>query len=108
MPEYIIKINEMYLLYSTVVDAPTTWGMSYNELQTLIKVERGNEGIRELSKRMVRVEEKGTSCHLDTSVRDTIRNNHAGPDGIELTLEEIYEAYCLRKPILNNWKPKEA
>lgn len=38
MPEYIIKINEMYLLYSTVVDTPTTWGMSYNELQTLIKV----------------------------------------------------------------------
>lgn len=108
MPEYIIKINEMYLLYSTVVDSPTTWGMSYDDLQVLFKELRGAEGLVELSKRMSRVEEKGTSCYLDTSARDTVRNNHAGPDGIELTLEEIYEAYCLREPILNNWRPQEA
>lgn len=107
MPENIIKIKEYYLLYSTVVDAPTTWGMTLPDLTKFYKEEYGNEGIRDLQKRMSRVEDKGTSSFLDSSVEDTIAGNHAGPDGTTITLDEIYTAYCLRQPILNNWKPQE-
>ena len=62
MGKFIIKIKDQYLEWLTGTDAPTTYGMTFDELQKYIKEEYGNEGLRILFERLKRVETKGTSA----------------------------------------------
>ena len=49
MPRYILKINDgskdYYLLWSTVVDAPVTQGMSLREFKKYYQSEYGEQGM---------------------------------------------------------------
>ncbi len=99
MPRYICKFRDgdkdYYMEWSTVVDAPVTFGMSLEEFKEHYKEEYGNQGMRmEFEERMKRVEEKGTSSRLDDSVEDMIQGNRAGKDETCLTVEQIIEGYC--------------
>lgn len=101
MPNYICKFTDpatnqdYYLEWSTVVDAPVTWGMTKEEFERYYLEEYGRDGQAGLEKRMVRVEAKGTSSHLDTSVEDLIRHNHAGKNEKELTYAQILNDFCI-------------
>ncbi len=100
MPSFIIRTphaRRPYLEYSTIVDAPITWGMSLDELHQHIKDKYGSEGLRELPARLVRVEAKGTSAHDDASADDTIVCNRAGLRETELTMAQLVDFYCERR-----------
>jgi hypothetical protein len=95
MGHYIIKIKDKYLVWSTVVDAPVTYGMTLDELKDYTKEEHGNAGVKKLTSRLTRVETKGTSSHIDTSMEDTVSYNRAGANETKLTVDQIYQEYCV-------------
>jgi len=104
MGRYIIKLHGYYLEWSTVVDAPVTFGMSPDEFRQHYRDEYGRQGAQDLEDRLARVETKGTSSRVDPDLTSCIDNNRAGPDGACLTADEIYRAYCLREPIRDGWR----
>ena len=93
MSRCIIKINDKYFEWSTIVDAPVTYGMDKSELKTYIKNEYGNEGLRKLPQRLKRVEKRGASWVDGHDLDYTIAFNRAGENESELTKQEIYEKY---------------
>lgn len=108
MGRAIIKLHDYYFEYSTIPDAPVTFGMKREEFEEYYRQEYGNAGMKGLKPRMDRVDDKGTSFIDDKSAEDTLSCNRAGPNEEELTADEIYKAYCLREPIRDGWKPEEA
>jgi hypothetical protein len=94
----IIKLSEdnrdWYLEYSTVVDAPILYGMSLEEFKQYYQEEYGRSSMDELEKRLARVEEKGTSSMMHSSLEDTIDYNRAGKNETCLTKEQMIEHYC--------------
>lgn len=110
MPRYIIKLTgkegDFYMEWSTIVDAPVTYGMSLEAFKEHIKEEYGNQGLGELPRRLERVEQYGSSSIARESAADIVRQNRAGPNERSLRLHEVYLAYCLRTPIRGGWLPE--
>ena len=102
MSQNIIKLKdsntstEYYLIWSTIVDAPITDGMSLDELKTWYKRRHGTQGMKDLPERLSRVEKTGTSSRVE-SLADLISVNRAGKNQGEISLEEIINIYCLNK-----------
>lgn len=107
MPQFIVKLSEgqqsWYLLHSTVVDAPITYGMSLDQFKKFYQEEYGRQGMEELEKRLARVEAKGTSSMMHASAEDAIDWNRAGKDGTCLSIQQIIDFYC-KHP---EWKTQE-
>lgn len=103
MARTIVKLNGYYLEFSSVVDAPVTFGMSLADFKLYYQEAYGSDGMRELDAQLERVEAKGTSSFIDASAADAMSFNRAGPNESCLTLDEIYQAYCLRVPIRCGW-----
>lgn len=103
MERTIIKLNNYYFEFSSVVDAPVTFGMTLDEFRQYYRSGYGANGMRDLEERLKRVEAKGTSSYLDESAESQLSFNRAGPDEAQLTIDEIFDAYCLRKPIRGGW-----
>ncbi len=97
MGRSIIKIDNYYLEWSSVVDAPVTFGMSLDEFKEYYKEQYGLNGMEELSQRLERVEEFGTSSRFYKNVDEFISHNRAGKDGKCLTVEEVIKWYCIKK-----------
>jgi len=103
MPRYIIKLpcdgQDYFMEWSSVVDAPVTYGMTWDEFQEYYRREHGEEGMRGLPERMKRVHQSGTS---DAVVRDSVQKwvkyNRAGENEKQLTYEEILDAYVRKRP----------
>lgn len=96
MGRYIIKLGDRYLEWSSVSDAPISYGMTLGELQEHIKDQYGAEGLRSLPARLERVEGKGTSAMDSESATATIWLNRAGPKESQLHRDEIEEFYVRR------------
>jgi len=98
MPRYICKIANdecaWYLEWSTVVDAPVTFGMSLEEFKEYYKDEYGRQGIEDLDRRLERVEAKGISAFNYDSVDDLIGWNRAGKDESCLSKQQLIDVYC--------------
>jgi hypothetical protein len=107
MGRVIVKVNEYLLEWSSILDAPTTFGMNREEFEAYYRDEYGSSGHRDFEKRMARVEKTGTSNYYNITVGEIISGNRAGPNESELTFDEIYQAYCLQKPIRNGWLVRE-
>jgi hypothetical protein len=97
MSNCIIKLGGKYLIWSTVVDAPITRGMTLEQLREWVKAEAVERALRDLPERLARVEAKGTSAFNDASVADTIYLNHAGEGESHLSKREIIRRYCGEK-----------
>jgi len=95
--KYIVKLGEHYLEWSTISDAPTTFGMTLGEFQEYYQDEYGNEGMYGLPRRMERVAEQGHSCLLPYTLDELLERNRAGSNETELTKEEIVQAFCIQK-----------
>ena len=94
----------VYILeWSTIVDAPVTFGMPLAEFEAYYKEQYGANGLRELPERLARLEKYGTSLVDGRTPQDAISGNRAGPNEKRLTLREIYKAYCLQQPIRDGW-----
>jgi hypothetical protein len=83
-----------YLEWSTIVDAPTTRGLSADDLRAYVQEEYGNEGLRELPARLARCELDGTSGRV--GLEEAILCNRAGSGETRLTMAQIVEYYCER------------
>lgn len=94
MARFIIKIKDRYLEWSTIVDAPVTISATLEDFKEYYLAEYGQSSADELAERLERVEAKGTSSHIHSSLGDCIAGNRAGDNEETLTLDEIYEKYC--------------
>ncbi len=93
MPTYIVKLEDKYLLWSTIVDAPTSYGMTLNELRAYYLDEYGAAGMRELPERLARVEQCGTSAVDGETPDQMMWLNRAGARETPLTRAQIIAHY---------------
>ena len=105
MGRAIIRIGEYYLEWSTIVDAPVTYGMSLDDFKKHYRQQYGEQGMEELPARLERVEANGASWLSGKGAEDTILCNRAGPQETVLTKEQIHRAYCLGETI-EGWSPR--
>lgn len=105
MSEPIIKLGEHYLLWSSMTDRPSTWGMKLDEFVAWYKNEYGAYGLSKLPARLERVHQWGTSMMDGETPEQMVSLNRAGPNESWLAYDEIVNVYCLRKP-LNGWIPE--
>lgn len=103
MGQFIVKLRDSYLVWSTIVDAPLTDGGTLDDLREWIGDEYGARGLAELPARLKRVEEKGTSALSEESAVSTIWLNRAGPNESTLTIEGIYRHFCLGEAMRDEW-----
>lgn len=79
MPRYIIKLNDYYFEWSSIVDAPVTFGMKLEDFKEYYQEAYGIERMRDLDYRLERIEMFGTSSVTPTTPWDMIKGNRAGP-----------------------------
>lgn len=102
MSHLVIKVRDYYLIWSSVVDAPVSFGLTYPDLVRWVRREEGLKGLALLDEQMKFIERYGTgSCNI--KAESLFSFNRAGPDESSLNEEEIYRAYCLRQPIRGGW-----
>jgi len=89
MPRYLCKLDDQYFEWSTIVDAPTTFGMTREEMEEYHREEYGVSADAELARRLARVDATGCSARDGTTVDDLIASNRAGPNESALTREEL-------------------
>ena len=89
--------RDFYLEWSTVVDAPTTFGMSLDEFKDFYRQEYGNQEMQQLPQRLERVERTGSSEHGKT-LDDVLIANRAGKNETEISKAEIFRKYCIERP----------
>jgi hypothetical protein len=103
MPRFIVKIphagQDYYLDWSTIVDAPVTYGMSLDEYKEYYRDEYGRAAFEgfEFKQRMERVEAKGTSSMFHNNVEDLISYNRAGEKETQLDLQGIIQKYIVER-----------
>ena len=101
MPSYILKLSSprgpRYLEYSTICDAPITYGMTLAAFKQHYKREYGASSMRDLEDRLLRVEATGSSSRIHDNLYDTIRCNRAGKGETNLTLEQLVDYYVVRQ-----------
>lgn len=91
MSRAIVKIKDKYFIWSSIVDAPITYGLTLDQLKVWHKEEYGRSV--NIEERLERVEKYGTSIRIPTSVEKLIRLNRAGDNEEHLSLDEIYKKY---------------
>lgn len=104
MGHYIIKLTDegkkdYYLEYSSVCDAPITYGMDLDEFKEYYQEEYGKSGMEGLPQRLARVEAVGTSEYSAKSVDETLVCNRAGKNETRLTKAQIVEMYCVHPEV---------
>ena len=101
MPSYILKLEddgkEYFLEWSTIVDAPVSYAMQYDEFRDFYQQEYGRSKMAEFEERIARARAKGTSSMLHESADDIIDWNRAGPNETNLSKEEIIEKYIRQR-----------
>lgn len=94
MSRYIIKLDEYYFEWSTIVASPVTYGMTLDEFKSYYRDEYGRAGMEKLPARLERVHEKGNSCLFNNISNDElIKYNHAGDNEECLTPQGIIAKY---------------
>lgn len=111
MPKHLIRLpdencREWWMEWSTVVDAPTTYGMNREDMEAHIREAYGAEGLRELPARMARAEETGTSA-IGVDLDEVLLGNRAGTNETSLTREQIVAMYCHRTGDERGEEPQE-
>lgn len=90
---------EFYLEWSSIVDAPVTYGGTVEELREYILEEYGRRGLERLPARLLRADRTGTSYqHMKTTAEELVEGNRAGPNGTTLSYAEIVRKYCHERP----------
>lgn len=104
MPRYIMKLTDekekkdYYLEWSTIVDAPVTFGMELGEFREYCRHEYGQNGLRDFDERIARANEKGISAYPPfDDMNSYFRYNRAGGNETTLTKEQIIEKYCIQR-----------
>lgn len=108
MGRCIVKIRDMYLEWSSIVDAPVSYGLPLAEFKETYLNEYGEGAAAELEQRLERVERTGTSMiRPETTAAELIAGNRAGKNERTLTEDELYTVYCLRRALTPPAAPGE-
>jgi hypothetical protein len=101
MPRYTIKLHDSefnrdyYMEWSTVVDAPITFGCNLEEFTEYYRNEYGRDGMALFEERIKRVEEKGISAFPPfDNLENFLKNNRAGEQEKYLDKEAILSYFC--------------
>lgn len=101
MPRFIIKIHDeklnkdWYMEWSTIVDAPVTYGYDIESFKEYYKERYGTEGMRDLPERIERVKQTGCSAFPPyDNIESFLNYNRAGNDETTINKEGILERYC--------------
>lgn len=101
MGRFIMKLHDdkenkdYYLEWSTVVDAPVTYGMSLEEFKQHYIEAYGSQEMKNLEERLARVEEKSISAHHPYDrLNSYFEFNRAGKKGGTLSKEGLLKNYC--------------
>lgn len=86
--------SEWFLEWSTVVDAPITFGMRRDELEDYVRKEYGEYGLTRLPRWLSWLDKTGTSYQGVSSCEAVLETNYAGPDEEEATADDIVRWYC--------------
>lgn len=103
MPRFIIKLSDeitgkdYYIEWSTVVDAPVTYGVSLEDFKEYYKNEYGNNGMKGFDSLIEETNKSGTSSPY-YNLQSLLDYNRAGENDKTLDKESILEKYC------RNWK----
>lgn len=89
MGTLICHLDGMFFEWTTMSDAPVTYGLSREEFEAYYRDEYGRSGMEGLPRRIERAIQFGTSCYLGTTFDDLVRTNHAGPKGKRLSRDEL-------------------
>lgn len=94
MAHFILRLEKgghtpCYLVWSTIVGAPITYGLPLWEFKRHYRDEYGREAMRGLPERLKRVEKSGTSSTIDT--RDETLASYENYRGI--TMAELWDEY---------------
>ena len=94
MSTVICHKDGRYNIYGSICDS-FYWvsSISLDQLKKYIKDEFGNEGMRDLDKRLERAYEYGTSSHYAQSIKDVVLCNRAGPEEKHLSFQECIEQF---------------
>lgn len=100
MPLYILyhKPTNMYLEYSTVVDAPTTIAVTREEMRAYLIKRDGDGGDdgRAVDERLERAERKGSSCMLPGSTLELeVLCNLAGKNETTMSVEQFIRYFFI-------------
>lgn len=97
MPRFTVKLETprgpRYLEWSTIVDAPISWGMTLAEYKRYYRDKYGSEGARDLVQVLAEIDQQGTATRFETA-EQLVTCNRAGLGGTELSLEQIISHYC--------------
>jgi len=100
MARYIVKLTDpksnvdYFLEWSTIVDAPVTYGMSEIEFREYYREYYGTSSDAILNGRLDRVNLTGISA-VGGTLNEVTRNNRAGENETNISLQEILENYCI-------------
>jgi len=104
MPLFIVKLTKgkesFYLEWSGATQRPISKALPLEEFRKYYKKQYGVKSKKDLEERLERVEKSGTSAY-DTTVKEILEGNHAGPEESELTPKEILKRYCPRQALQN-------
>lgn len=89
MGKCIVKIEDLYCEWSTVVDAPTTKLMAKADFISYIGNEYGRQGLLDIDDRLYRADITGTSSLVRTK-ESLLLVNRAGKDETHLNEEQLY------------------
>ncbi len=99
MGQVIVKLQDHYLIWSSIVDAPITMGMKRRAFANYYRKEYGELSFREeFETRMARADQNGTSAIPPMSVEDLVSHNRAGKGETCLTLKQITAEYIPQAP----------
>lgn len=84
---------ERFLVWSTVVDTPVSYGLTEQELVEWFTIEHGRSGTERLPAQIDRARRCGTSSLMYESAEKAYALNFAGQRGETLTLDEIWDRY---------------
>lgn len=87
MPQFIVKLEDRYFDYSTIVDAPVTEPMTLEAYTEHYRTEFGERGMKELPARLERVEKHGTSSQQGETPEEMLMCNRAGPNESPCSIE---------------------
>lgn len=97
MGQFIVKLADHYLLWSTIVDAPVTIGMTLDQLRAHIQEREGLDGLRVLPSRLERVDKHGSSSVHFESTDEICWLNRAGLRETALTRAQLIDFYVTQK-----------
>lgn len=107
MVQYIIRLPNpddpedfRYLHWSTIVDAPTSYGMTREELEAFTLEWDGKNGLERLAERLERADRYGISAQPpgSTTWQDETACNYAGPDDSALSHRGLWQRYVIDRP----------